>query len=215
MSKWRNFLAGIALLIWACSSLEAETAPLTNTVVGTFDLTAFSMDGQPNLGLTLQRGVTYVFQINEPSAPIHPFYIKTNFTALGATDAYTNGVTGNGMTSGALIFTVPMDAPDVLYYHCGNHIPMGGTLTIVSPPSPPAVKIVLVLISDTGVTMQSIGASNWTAIPEFSSNLTLNAWATVPDFTNIFANGTNTTTFNRLDPICGPNVFLRMRNQSQ
>lgn len=215
MNKCRHFLPGIALLFWACVSLHAQTAPLTNTVVGGFDLSAFTVDGQPNLALTLQRGVTYVFQVNESSFPFHPFYIKTAFT-IGAGDVYTSGVTGNGTTGGNLVFAVPMDAPDILYYHCGNHAPMGAQLTIVSPPSPPPTgKIVLVSITDTGVTMQSLGASNWTAIPEFSSNLTLNAWATVPNYTNTFANGTNTTTFNRLDPICGPNVFLRVRNQSQ
>jgi hypothetical protein len=38
-------------------------------------------------------------------------------------------------------------------------------------------------------------------------------WASVPGFTNTFANGTNVTTFDRLDPICGPNVFLRVSQQ--
>jgi len=215
MNNYRHFLAGIAFLFSAAASLHAQTAPLTNTVVGTSSLSAFSVDGQPNLSLTLQRGVTYVFQINESSFPFHPFYIKTAFT-IGPGDVYASGVTGNGSTGGNLIFSVPMNAPDVLYYHCGNHAPMGGTLTIVNGVSPPpSGQIVLLTISDTGVVIQSIGANNWTAIPEFSSNLTLNGWATVPNYTNAFANGTNTTTFNRLDPICGPNVFLRVRNQSQ
>jgi hypothetical protein len=215
MKKLRSLLAGIALM-WASVSLQAQTAPLTNTVTAGFDFTAYTVDGQANLALTLQRGVTYVFQVDESSFPVHPFYIKTAFTNGGAVDAFTEGVTGNGTTGGNLIFTVPQDAPDVLYYHCGNHFPMGATLTIVNPPSSsPDGRIVLVSITDTGVTMQSLGASNWTAIPEFSSNVTLNAWATVPNYTNTFVNGTNITTFNRLDPICGPNVFLRMRNQSQ
>jgi hypothetical protein len=193
------------------SGAWAQDAPLTNTVTA-FSLTAYTVNNLSNPSYTLMRGVTYVFQVN---VSIHPFYIKTNFTALGPTDEYTNGVTGNGVTTGNLIFTVPADAPDTLYYHCGNHQPMGGTLTIISPPSPPAVKIVFLNVSDSGITIQSIGASNWTAIPEFNSNLTASTWATVPSYTNSFADGTNTTTFNRLDPICGPNVYLRMRNQSQ
>jgi len=214
MKKYAHFLLGFTFLSMACVSLHSQTAPLTNTVTAS-SFTAYTVDGQPNLSLTLQRGVTYVFEVN---ASIHPFYIKTVFTNGLGVDAYNSGVTGNGTTAGNLIFTVPTNAPDVLYYHCGNHFPMGAVLNIVSPPpppAPPAVKIVLVSISDTGVTMQSIGASNWTAIPEFNSNLTLNAWATVPNYTNTFLDGTNTTTFDRLDPICGPNVFLRMRNQSQ
>jgi len=203
-------MAGV--IVWAAwSSAFGQTAPLTNTVTAS-SFTAYTVDAQSNPSLTLERGVTYVFQVN---AAFHPFYIKTVFTNGLDVDEYTNGVTGNGVTDGSLTFAVPLDAPDLLYYHCGNHFPMGGTLNIINPPAPPAVKVVFVSISDTAVTMQSIGASNWTAIPEFNSNLTLNAWATVPNYTNSFANGTNTTTFNRLDPICGPNVFLRIRNQSQ
>jgi hypothetical protein len=215
--KCRQFLRGIAVLLWAGASLvHAQTAPLTNTVVGGTDFSAFTVNNQQNPSLTLQRGVTYVFQVSEPSFPFHPFYIKTSFTALGSTDAYNTGVTGNGTSGGNLIFTVPAGAPDVLYYHCGNHNAMGGTLNIVNAASPPPDgKIVLISITDTGVTMQSLGTNNWTAIPEFNSNLTAIGWATVPNFTNIFSNGTNTTTFNRLDPICGANVFLRVRNQFQ
>jgi len=214
MNKGRHFLAGIGALLGACGSLFSQTAPLTNTVVGTFNTASFTVNGQANPSLTLQRGVTYVFQINESAAPIHPFYIKTALS-IGAGDAYNNGVTGNGTINGNLIFAVPMDAPDTLYYHCGAHPLMGGTLNIVSPPSPPEVKIVLVTLTETNVVMQSLGPTNWTVVPEFSSNLTLNAWMTVPNYTNTFANGTNTTTFDRLDPICGPNVYLRVRNQSQ
>jgi hypothetical protein len=212
MKRYRHFLSGAMLMLsvaWA--PVNAQTAPLTNTVTAS-SLTAYTVDGQSNPGFTLLRGVTYVFEVN---VSIHPFYIKTNFTALGTTDEYTNGVVGNGVTVGNLIFTVPANAPNLLYYHCGNHAPMGGSLAIISPPSPPAVKIVFLSVSDAGIVMLSTGATNWTAIPEFNSNLTLNAWATVPNYTNTFADGTNTTTFNRLDPICGPNVFLRVRNQSQ
>jgi hypothetical protein len=200
-------------LVFLAATAEAwaQTAPLTNTVTAS-SFTAYTVDGQLNPSFTLQRGVTYVFQVN---ASIHPFYIKTVFTNNLATDAYTNGVTGNGVTAGNLVFTVPADAPDLLYYHCGNHLPMGGALNIVTPPSPPAVKIVFISLDETNITVWSTGATNWSAIPEFNSNLTLNTWAVVPSYTNSFADGTNVTTFGRLDPICGPNVFLRVRNQSQ
>jgi hypothetical protein len=201
-----------ALVIWvAAITLHAQTAPLTNSVTPS-GLTAYIINGQANPSLTLNRGVTYVFQVN---ASFHPFYIKTIPTNGASVGAYNKGVTNNGVQTGNLIFAVPSDAPDLLYYHCGSHLAMGGALNIITPPSPPDGRIVLISITDTGVTMQSLGLSNWTAIPEFSSNLTLNGWATVPNYTNTFANGTNTTSFNRLDPICGPNVFLRVRNQSQ
>jgi hypothetical protein len=62
------------------------------------------------------------------------------------------------------------------------------------------------------VALVSTGTENtWVLVPEYSSNLLSSAWAPVPNFANTFANGTNVTTFPRLDPICGPNVFLRVR----
>jgi hypothetical protein len=212
--RWHVFWGATPLLLVCSAFVHAQTAPLTNTVVGTFgNLSSFTVNGSPNAPLTLLRGVTYVFQLNTTS--IHPFYIKTTFTAFGDTDEYTNGVTGNGNTSGNLIFAVPQDAPDLLFYHCGSHGSMGGNLNITNSISPPAVKIVFISVTDTNVVILSTGASNWTAIPEFNSNLTTTGWASVPGVNNTFTNGTNISMFNRLDPICGTKVFLRVRNQSQ
>ena len=59
----------------------------------------------------------------------HPFYIKTaRVTGVGS--QYTSGVTGQGVTNGALTFIVPMDAPSQLFYQCGVHGAMGGTINI-------------------------------------------------------------------------------------
>jgi len=182
--------------------------PLTNSVTAS-GITAYIIGGQSNPTLTLLRGVTYVFQVN---ATFHPFYVKTNSTTTDS-DQWTEGVTGQGVEVGNLTFAVPVNAPDQLFYHCGSHPAMGGALNIVSPPTPPTVRIVYISVSDNMVTLVSTGATNWSAIPEYRSNLTTSAWATVPNYTNALANGTNTTTFDRLDAICGPNVFLRVRNE--
>lgn len=199
--------AGICAL---ASAVCAENAPSTNSVTA-LGLSAYVINGQQNPTLTLQRGVTYVFQLN---ASFHPFDIKTNLTTTSL-NRYDNGVTGQGTTVGNVVFAVPMDAPDQLFYHCENHAAMGGVLNIVSPPSPPTVKIVYISVTDTHVMMQSTGASNWMAMPEYSSNLSAHAWMPVQNFTNVFANGTNTTTFGRLDSSLGTNIFLRIRNQQQ
>jgi len=154
-----------------------------------------------------------VFNVN---AFTHPFFIKTN-SSLNNTDLYNVGVTGQGVQNGALTFVVPVNAPTQLLYHCGNHPLMVGNINIppgTTPPGPPIVQILSLTLTPTGIQIKSTGTNQWSAIPEFRSNLTTAAWTTVPLFTNVFANGTNTTTFNRLEPICGPNVFLRIRNQS-
>ena len=90
----------------------------------------FSGDGMTdsvNPDLTLIRGQTYEFDVN---APGHPFLIKS-VQSIGTDSTYSEGVENNGATGGKLTFTVPMDAPDTLYYVCEFHSPMTGTLDIV------------------------------------------------------------------------------------
>ena len=80
--------------------------------------------------LTLSRGHTYVFE-NRNSSGAHPFYIKTSIANGGTNDAYNTGVTNNGGAGGTeIVFTVPHDAPDLLYYQCSSHINMAGQLKI-------------------------------------------------------------------------------------
>jgi len=203
--------ASAAGLLASCPELRAQTS--NNVATSGFTWVFSSTGATQNPTLTLFRGVTYIFSVN---AIGHPFFIKTNFSD-GSANAYSDGVTNNGTQSGVLTFSVPQNAPNQLFYNCSIHSSFGmrGTLNIVNPPTPPTGEIVLITLSETGVTMKSLGAVNWAAIPEFSSNLVSGAWATVPNYTNVLASGTNTTTFQRLDAICGGNVFLRIRNQSQ
>ena len=80
--------------------------------------------------LTLSRGHTYVFE-NRNSNGAHPFYIKTSIANGGTNDAYNTGVTNNGGAGGTeIVFTVPHDAPDLLYYQCSSHSSMAGQLKI-------------------------------------------------------------------------------------
>lgn len=209
----KGLIAVVVVVGCLASRMELFAQASNNVAVSGFTYVFSSTGAIQNPTLTLSRGVTYIFSV---SAIGHPFYIKTNFSD-GSGNAYNNGVVNNGTQSGILTFTVPQDAPAQLFYNCSLHSSFGmrGTLNIVNPPSPPTGEIVLITLSETGVTMKSLGAANWNAVPEFSSNLVSGVWAAVPNFTNVLANGTNTTTFDRLDAICGGNVFLRIRNQSQ
>jgi hypothetical protein len=170
---------------------------------------AYVINGMSNPTLTLTRGVTYVFNIE---ASGHPFFIKTSFTT-GTGNAYTNGVTGNGTTVGTLTFAVPTNAPNQLFYHCSIHAAMGGTVNITNGPAPPTVRVVFISVSN-NIVVKSTGTNGWTAIPEYKCSTADPVWHQVASFTNTFLTGTNTTLFNRLDPICGKsNVLLRIRNQ--
>jgi hypothetical protein len=89
---------------------------------------AYVIDGVSNPTLTLCRGSTYTFAVSTPG---HPFYIKT-VASSGTGNAYNTGVTGNGASAGNVVFVVPPNAPDSLYYVCSLHGSMQGTLHIVN-----------------------------------------------------------------------------------
>lgn len=170
----------------------------------------FAINGEgANPTLTLVRGSNYVFDVS--TDPSHPFRISTGTSP--SDPPYSNGVFNNNISSGRLSFNVPLNAPDTLYYVCSVHF-FSGIINIVDPGSPPEplVKIESMDLSSSNVVLRSLGTNGWLAIPEFSSNLVSSNWAVVPSFTNTLVNGTNVTVFDRLDPICGPNVFLRVKN---
>ena len=77
--------------------------------------------------LTLVRGKTYEFDV---TAGGHPFWIKTD-QVTGSSSQYNQGITNNGVSSGKLTFTVPDDAPSILYYTCQFHSSMTGAINIV------------------------------------------------------------------------------------
>lgn len=189
-------------------ALFGARAQITNSVTGG-DGVDYFINGQADPALTLERGVTYIFKLSNVS--LHPFWIKSSL-GFGSTGRYDVGVTNNGATSGNVIFAVQPSAPSTLFYQCGSHSAMNGVLNIVSPPSPPTVRIVYVNVADL-ITIRSTGTNGWSAVPEYRCINGTN-WLVVPNFTNTFAAGTNTTTFPRLEAICGPEgALLRVRNQ--
>jgi hypothetical protein len=99
-----------------------------NFRVGNSQTSAYLIDYLPNPTLTLVRGNTYTFTLvlNGP----FPFYIKTQPT-LGTTNLYNDGVAGNGNTTGKIVFTVPQDAPDTLYYVNPTQPNMQGVMNVI------------------------------------------------------------------------------------
>jgi len=199
---WMCAWLGAAMVGYA--PLSAASLPVSN--VGT---SAYRIQGTNNPTLTLARGVTYVFSVN---APGHPFWIKT-VRSTGTGNAYNTGVTGNGVASGTLTFAVPANAPNTLFYNCQFHSAMTGTLNIVDPPTPPPARIVSLSVG-TSVVVQSTGTNGWAPVPEYTCDLTETNWTAPASFTNTFAGGTNTTTFAPPDPVCGPAVFIRIRQRA-
>jgi hypothetical protein len=193
--------------------LNRDVRAQTNSVTSGSGID-YTINGLTDPGFTFQRGVTYVFQLSNVAS--HPFWIKTALggSFSGGANAFNTGVINNGATSDSLIFTVPANAPNQLFYQCGNHAAMSGVLTIVTPATPPTVRIVFVDVASF-ITVKSTGTNGWSVFPEFNCGLSTTNWSPVNPFTNVFNSGTNTTTFPRLEAICGStNVLIRIRNQS-
>jgi len=89
---------------------------------------SYSIDGTTgNPAITLVRGFEYTFNL---SVTGHPFWIKTS-AVTGTGNAYSTGVTNNGSQTGNLIFSVPLNAPNILYYICQYHSSMVGSIHII------------------------------------------------------------------------------------
>ena len=206
---FKSLLAAVCFKLCFISNCDVQAQTTNNVTSG--NVVNYTINGLPDPPFTLQRGVTYVFQLSFAGA--HPFWIKTNSGFVGD-GAFQTGVINNGGTNGSVIFAVPANAPNSMLYQCGNHTTMTGTLTIVTPVIPPTVKIVHINVGQF-ITLKSTGTNGWSVIPEFNCGLATTNWSAVSPFTNVFNSGTNTTTFPRLEAICGStNVLIRIRNQS-
>jgi len=97
---------------------------------GVYTFSGTQSGNNPEIG-PLRRGGTYTFNL---TATGHPFYLTTdngtNYVSGSYVGEYTTGVTGSRNQTGSLVFTVPAGAPDTLYYQCGIHSSMRGTIVI-------------------------------------------------------------------------------------
>ena len=131
------------------SKLHADALDITYTL-GASGSDHYTFTGEGLTGavndptLYLTRGKTYNF-VNGNSSGAHPFRIQSVAGAGGS--EYNTGVTNNAGAGGStIIFEVPHDAPDVLYYICTAHATMNGIFYITGA------------LADGGVTTAKIAA---------------------------------------------------------
>jgi hypothetical protein len=126
----------------------AVAIPAIGQSVTSFSVTANGASDYSFVGigldptLTLFRGNTYAFNV---SANGHPFFIATQGSNPAAPH-FTTGVTNENVMVGTLTFAVPASAPSTLFYQCGIHSAMSGTLLIQDPPPPVPALGTLALI---------------------------------------------------------------------
>lgn len=109
------------------STYQTTAAPSTAFSVVNNGASAYTINGSDNPTLSLMRGQKYVFNVN---ASGHPFHIQTVDGAYSSGNVYSTGITGDGAQTTALVFQVPLDAPDTLYYVCEFHSSMQGQINI-------------------------------------------------------------------------------------
>ena len=89
---------------------------------------SWAIDYEPNPTLTLVRGNTYSWNLTQTGP--YKFYIKTQ-PSYGTTNLYNTGVVNQGAYQGLVIFTVPQDAPDTLYYCNDLEFNLRGQMNII------------------------------------------------------------------------------------
>ncbi len=90
----------------------------------------FSVNGVQSKPLVVVRGQRYVFRVDTDIQ--HDFYLARKGVGRGGFTV-ANGVKGNFIYNGEVIFTPDSSTPDVVYYACRNHAYMGGPIFVVNP----------------------------------------------------------------------------------
>ena len=80
-----------------------------------------------NISIVAEVGDKLTFTVG---AAGHPFYIQSVTAPYNAAQIINTGVTGNGTSSGTIIWDLGSVAPGTYYYVCGNHAAMFGTITV-------------------------------------------------------------------------------------
>jgi hypothetical protein len=113
---------GLSTSIVAKSTTSSYTYVVTVALVD--GVNRFHLDGIVAPPISLTRGQTYQFDLNDSSLSGHPF----EFSNADGTSAYTTGVTGTT----TLTFAVPSTAPTDLRYRCTTHgNGMGSTISVI------------------------------------------------------------------------------------
>ncbi len=120
-------------LFWNGTDWVRTASPITWWELGSNGSNDYTFSG-PGFPVTVNdptiyvhRGFTYAFD-NSSNGASHPFRIQSTTGLTG--NPYTSGQSGNSQT--VLYWTVPMDAPNTLYYQCTVHAAMNGTIIVVN-----------------------------------------------------------------------------------
>ena len=157
--------------------LNSEHASIIVKVANDGSGNKYTLEGISQKTISLVKGLTYIFDVSDSSVSGHPFkFSTTNNGSHAGGSEYTTGVT-SGDTS--ITFIVPSNAPATLYYYCGNHSGMGGTINIQPDKFAAIVNSVVATATKnfkndvrTGDLIDGILAQRWSRFREDKSVLT-------------------------------------------
>jgi hypothetical protein len=108
---------------------EEITYVVTVASNGTQDV--FYLDGVEAPALNFKRGSKYIFDQTDSSNSGHPLYIGNS--SLGGDAGDSKNCHVQETADDIMTFSVPMDAPNSLWYQCENHQNMGAGISIADP----------------------------------------------------------------------------------
>ena len=100
------------------------------TFTVTVNSSKYYIDGIQTKSLILKQGYTYYSESTDSTTNNHPLFISSTSSGGNYNFEYTSGVTNSRTTNDTLTFVIPSDSPSTLNYNCGNHVSMGGSITI-------------------------------------------------------------------------------------
>ena len=116
----------------ATDSTNTESSSYSDngtTFTITVNSSKYYIDGILTKSLILKKGYTYYFDSTDSTTNNHPLFIGTTSSGGSYTYEYTSGVINSRTTNETITFIVPSDSPSTLYFNCGNHVSMGGSIT--------------------------------------------------------------------------------------
>jgi plastocyanin len=139
-------MPGLSAVLRACVGALA-LAGVASSRANTFSVSPNTNSGNPatykwlvsidggtatnNPTLTVLTGQSYEFHVS--NVAFHPFWIDQS-SGIGGTNPFPKGaqLSNNDVTSNSTItMSLAADAPNTLYYACGFHSSMIGTITVV------------------------------------------------------------------------------------
>ena len=126
-----NYVDGVTSNVQTQLDTKGPHMTIAVTVSNPGSGNKYYLDGDLKQTALLPKSVTIRFDQSDSSNASHPLRLSTTSNGTHASgSAFTTGVTEVGTPGSAGAYTqvtLEQDAPDVLYYYCGNHSGMGGT----------------------------------------------------------------------------------------